>query len=359
MSEQDKSQQTEEATPKRKEDMRKDGKVAQSQDVVAAGALALSCMAVGWSLSGGAARLVTIARRSFRLRDAHDPLQALGPLLDAFVAVAVPVLFAASIGAVVIGLTQTKLLFNLSNLAPKAERFAPLSQLKKIMPGKESGLEILKQVLKLGAIGLIVWMVLRNELAMLVGLAALPLPAIAEATMGVGARVVKWAVLAFVVVASFDYLMQKRKFDEESKMSKQDIRDEMKQDQGDPMVKRRQRQFMRELISQGGGSIAEATVLVTNPTHLSVALRYDPEKDAAPIVIAKAADDAALEMRREARKHGVPIVENKPFARAMYKDAKVGATLPAELFGPAAEVIAHVLGLTGRGATRAHEEETR
>jgi flagellar biosynthetic protein FlhB len=147
--------------------------------------------------------------------------------------------------------------------------------------------------------------------------------------------------------------MAKRKFEEDAKMSRRDIRDEMKQDQGDPLIKRRQRQLMRELMALGG-NVAEATVLVTNPTHLAVAIRYDPTKDAAPMVLAKAKDEAALNMRREARKHGVPIVENKPFARAMYKDAKVGEVLPADLFGPAAAIIAHVLGL-GRSTAGASQ----
>jgi len=355
MSEQDKSQQTEEATPKKKEQLRKDGKFAQSQDVVSAGVLVAGAAALTLTIGSASREVRAVAERIFRLRDAHHPAQALDVVREAFIDATMPIVLTATVAALAVGLTQSKLYFSLSNLAPKAERFSPMSAIKKMLPGKESGIEILKQVLKLGAVGVIVVSVLHGAMPLFIGLGASSLAAGAESTASVGGQVIKWAVLAFGAVAALDFILAKRKFDEESKMSKRDVRDEMKQDQGDPLIKRRQRQKMRELISKGG-NVAEATVLVTNPTHLSIALRYDPEKDAAPVVIAKAADDAALRMRRKARKHGVPIVENKPFARAMYKTAKVGEVLPADLFGPAAAVIAHVLGLRGGGAAHGSEQ---
>ncbi|MFK8003633.1 MAG: EscU/YscU/HrcU family type III secretion system export apparatus switch protein [Polyangiales bacterium] len=346
MSEQDKAQQTEDATPKKKEQLRDDGKLVKSEDLVSAAVLLCACAAIAITIGGSSAKIASIARRAFRLRGSDSPLEFVGVATSTFMNAAFPVIFAAMVGAIVIGLTQSRFYFSFKDLAPKAERFAPLANVKKMLPGKESAIEIVKAVAKLGAVGLIVYKVVEGDLSLFIGLGASSVEAGASATLSVAGRIAKWGIVAFLCVAAFDYFMAKRKFEEDAKMSRRDIRDEMKQDQGDPLIKRRQRQRMRELMTVNG-NIAEATVLVTNPTHLAVAIRYDPTKDAAPMVLAMAKDDAALNMRREARKNGVPIVENKPFARAMYKDAKVGEVLPAEFFGPAAAIIAHVLGLGG------------
>lgn len=345
MSEQDKSQQTEDATPKKKEQLRKEGKLATSTDAVAAGALLFGLVSLGWVASHAAADVASLAERAFRLRDAHEPVGILLSMRSAFVDAILPVLLAAMVGAVAVGLVQTRAYFSLSNLAPKPERFSPLKQLAKILPGRDSAIALLKQVLKLAAVGAIVSVVLKTSMPMFVGFAATPLEAIAVATLDVATQVLRIGVAAFVSVAAIDYILAKRKYDQDAKMSKRDVRDEMKQDQGDPLVKGRQRKLMRELIASGGGSVADATVLVTNPTHISVALRYDPEQDAAPMILAMGEGEKALAMRREARQAGVPIVENKPFARAMYKDGKTGDMVPAELFGAAATVIAHVMSL--------------
>lgn len=351
MSEQDKAQQTEDATPKKKEQLRDDGKLVKSQDLVSAVVLMSASAALAITVGGSAANIAGVARRAFRLRGAGRPLEWIGVATSAFMDAAFPVILSAMIGAIVVGLVQSRFYFSFKDLAPKGERFAPMSNIKKMLPGKESAVEIVKQVAKLGAVGVIVFQVIQGDLSLFIGLGASSIEASARATLSIAGRIAKWGIVAFACVAAFDYFMAKRKFDEDAKMSRRDIRDEMKQDQGDPLIKRAQRQRMRELMTVNG-NIAEATVLVTNPTHLAVAIRYDPTKDAAPMVLAMAKDDAALNMRRQARKHGVPIVENKPFARAMYKDAKVGAVLPAEFFGPAAVIIAHVLGL-GRKNTEA------
>ncbi|MFT5353261.1 MAG: flagellar biosynthetic protein FlhB [Polyangiales bacterium] len=344
MSEQDKTQQTEDATPKKKEQLRDDGKLIKSEDLVSAAVLFSASLALALTIGDSSAKVASVARRAFRLRGADRPLEFIGVVTSTFMDAAFPVILAAMVGAIVIGLAQSRFYFSFKDLAPKGERFAPMANMKKMLPGKESAVEIVKQVAKLGAVGLIVFQVVQGDLSLFIGLGASSVEASAGATLGVAGRIAKWGIVAFLCVAGFDYFMAKRKFEEDAKMSRRDIRDEMKQDQGDPLIKRRQRQLMRELMALGG-NVAEATVLVTNPTHLAVAIRYDPTKDAAPMVLAKAKDEAALNMRREARKHGVPIVENKPFARAMYKDAKVGEVLPADLFGPAAAIIAHVLGL--------------
>lgn len=347
MSEKDKAQQTEEATPKRQEKMRKDGKLVRSQDIIAAAVLGTACLTLAATGGKMSEVIIRTGRRAFSLRDAHRPLEALIHTRDAVVIALGPFLAAAMGAALVAGLAQTRARFSLSDLMPKAERFSPGQQLMKMLPGKESAVEISKSALKMGLIGCIVWQVIESAMPSFIGMGASSLMSGAGVLVSVMGKLAQWGVAGLVVVAAFDYFLVKRKFDDDAKMSRQEVRDEHKEDQGDPLVKRRMRQMMRELGRSAQGNISEATVLVTNPTHLAVALRYDPSQDAAPIILAKAADDAALRMRREARKHGIPIVENKPFARAMYKSARIGDVVPAELFGPAAAVIAHVMRLRG------------
>ena len=348
MSEQDKDQRSHEATPRRQEKLREEGKVARSADVGAAAEI-LTVLAVLAAFAQPLSLHIThFSRRVFRLQDASDPLMAVTALWSVLSDVILPVVALTAFVALAFGLLQTKGLFKLSLVAPKWERLNPASHIKKLLPGKESALEIGKQLLKIGVLALVVYRALESEIPMFSRLPAVA-PAVAAAAVGgVVRQVALYGSAAFVAMAALDFWLARRKFQEESKMSNQELRDERKEDEGDPHLRRRMRQRMRELANRRAVSdVSKATVLVTNPTHVSVALRYDPEKDAAPIVIAKAVDKGALEMRTKARAHRVPIVENPPFARTLYRVAKIGKPIPVELYQLAAEVIAHVMRIRG------------
>jgi flagellar biosynthetic protein FlhB len=132
-------------------------------------------------------------------------------------------------------------------------------------------------------------------------------------------------------------------------MSKQEVRDEHKEQEGRPEIKGRMRRKMQDMTKQRAtADVSKATVLVTNPTHYAIALRYEPEHDAAPVVLAKGLDELALQMRSIARKAGVPVIEQRPLARALYADAKVGRPVPVELYRAVAEVIAYVMQIKAR-----------
>jgi len=155
-----------------------------------------------------------------------------------------------------------------------------------------------------------------------------------------------WAAAAFACIAAIDYGLALHKYNEEAKQTKQQQKDEYKQQEGNPAVKRKMRQRARELLAQTkAGDLKSATVLVTNPTHFAIALRYDPEKDAVPIIVGKALDAGALRMRTEARGYRIPIVENRPLARSLHKLGKIGKPIPADMYRAVAEIIAHVMRL--------------
>lgn len=349
MAEQDKSSKTEKATPQRLKKLRDEGKLLKSADVGTAAVLLLVGFTLALMMSQIGAHAARLARATFRLQLAHEPLSALGGFREALVMMGGPVLVAAFLAAWVGTMAQTRGYFSFKGLEIKAEKFQIANNLKKMLPGKESGVEILKQSLKLGGVGFAVFYTIKSALPLFLGLGASPLPAGIAAVLDTFVTLLKFGISAFIIVAAIDYALAKRKYDEDAKMSKRDVRDEFKQQEGDPLIKRRIRMKARELAAARASTVdvARATVMVTNPTHISIALKYVPEEDDAPMVIAKGIDQVALKLRQRARRAGVPIVENKPFARAMYKQCKVGQPLPPELFGPAAEVIAHVLRLRG------------
>ncbi|MDH5671858.1 MAG: EscU/YscU/HrcU family type III secretion system export apparatus switch protein [Myxococcales bacterium] len=341
----DKEQRTEEATPRHKEQLREEGQVARSADVGSAAvvlAVVLSLVLLGGDI---VERLLVFAERSFRLADAQRLPQAIEPLASVLRLVAAPIM-AASVIAMAVGVAQTRL-FSLKLAAFKFERLDPMPQLKKLLPGKESALELFKQLLKLIAIGFVVWRVVRNVAQDFSVLAATEL-SMGAATVGEAAmKLALHGGVAFVLLAAFDYFLAHRRFAEESKMSRQQLKDEMKQEEGRPEIKMRRRQIMREIATGAFGQVADATVMVTNPTHFAIALRYEPELDAAPMVLTKGADEVAKRLKREARRHGVPMVENRPLARALYAECKPGRPIPAEHFRAVAVIIAQVMQLGG------------
>lgn len=344
----DKDQKTEHATPKREDELRKEGKVVKSAD--ASSAVVLAVVAGTLALTGvdAALGIARLAHRALRLTDHEHPFALLGALLPVLTKALLPVFGAAVVGAIVIGVAQTRGLFQLSLVAPKPERMDPTTNIMNVLPSKDSAIEIGKSLFKLIALGLVVWQVVAAAMPRFAMLATVsPLTGAHEVAVVAG-KLVMQAIVAFLVVAAIDFFFAWKKFDTESKMSRQDVRDEMKQEDGDPHVKRRIRQRMRDAARRRSApGLAQATVLVVNPTHFAVALKYVPGEDAAPTLVAKALDDKALEMRKAARKLRIPIVENRPLARALHATGNVGKPIPLDLYRSVAAVIAEVLRIGG------------
>jgi flagellar biosynthetic protein FlhB len=344
----DADQKTEKATPRQRQKLHDEGKIPKSQDVGAAAVVLSSCAAIGYGFDSIGNALVAFARRSFRLEDATRPLHAVHAVLDVLWPVFIPLLV-ASAAAAIAGIAQSRT-FSLDLIMPKPERFNPIPPLMQMLPSKQSMMEIAKQVLKLLAIGWIAYAVVRDATPLFSTLSFAPPLSAAQA---VGTVVAKLAIRvggAFMAVAVLDYFLAYRKFSNDAKMSREEIRDEHKSEEGRPEVRQRMRARMREMSKKRSVSdVAKATVLVVNPTHYAVALRYDPEKDHAPLILAKGLDELALAMRAKARREGVPIVEQRPLVRALYA-AKVGRPIPVDLYRAVAEVIAYVMQLRARDA---------
>lgn len=346
----DEEDKTEEASEKKLGDLRKEGKIAQSHDLVSAATLIIVCATLGMGIGDMAAELQGLTLRMFRLGDAKTPTIAVKAAVSVLWTT-VPAIVSASLAAVVAGLAQSKGLFSFELIMPKLERLDPMGRLKSLLPGKDMAIELGKSLLKIGAIGFVVKNMLEGVMPRLLMLGTADARVAANEVAGIAVELMLWGGGAFAVVAAIDYFIALRKYQGETKMSKQEQKEEFKQEEQDPAMKHKMRRRAREMMNQRAqGGLETATVLVTNPTHFAVALRYDPERDAAPVIVGKATEDAALAMRTKARKHAIPIVENRPLARALHKNGKVGKPVPVELYRAVAEVIAHVLRLRGGNA---------
>jgi flagellar biosynthetic protein FlhB len=341
----DKEQQTEEATEHKKDELREEGRIAQSHDVVSAAAMLGATAAISMTIGTLAVDVTSLALRVFRLTDHRDPYQAMRAALGTLRGT-LPILVTAAVCAAVAGVAQTKGMFKIDLALPKLERLDPTSKLAQLLPSKEMATELGKQLLKIGTVGIVMWKLIEGALPTLLVLGAEDSRSAAGTVAAIAGKALVWGAAMFVVVAAVDFALALHKFKEDTKQTKQEQKEEHEQQEADPHVKRRIRQRGREIIAQAkAGDLKKATVLVTNPTHFAIALRYDPELDAVPMLIGKAVDDAAMRMRQEVRKYGIPIMENRPLARALYKTGKVGKPIPPDLYRAVAEIIAHVMRL--------------
>lgn len=337
-----------EPTPHRIEEFRRDGRVAMSRDVSSAVGLAAAVLAFGllgqplWSSSAGALAWVLEhvgddGGRGLEMR------QVLAVLFSAMGGPALALGLTVAVAAILAGLFQTRF-----NWAPKAlgfkwNRINPVSKLGELFSPQKGGVRVLLAVAKIAAATSALWLVLDDAV---VGFQALALGSLASAEVWV--RAILWSLmvatmLVLAVVATLDYAWQRHLMGKQIKMTRDEVKRESEEQEGKPEYRRRRRQMHRDLsLNRILRAVPEADVVVTNPTHVAVALRYRAGQDHAPLVTAKGAEHLARQIRRIARRHGVPIIENRPLARALWRKVKVGRAVPATLFQAVAEILARV-----------------
>ena len=340
-------EKTEQPTEQRQRKLREQGTIAKSPDV---GSAAVVIATFGMLAQAGNTLVHSVsvfALRSFRLVDAGHPGAAFNAAIVALSPAALP-LVAAAVGASVAGFGQSRS-FSFSLLAFKPERLDPFTHLAEMMPSTKTLLEIVKQLAKLLVIGWFVYALISARMPLFATLASVAPLTAAGAVARLAGQLSVRVGLSFLAVAAFDYWLAFRKWSDDAKMSKQEVKDEHREQEGRPEVREKIRRRMRENAKKRAQTgMTKATVLITNPTHFAVALRYRADQDAVPFVVAKGTEEVALQMRAIARKQGVPIVEQRPLARALHATAKVGKPIPVELYRAVAEVIAFVLQLQAK-----------
>ena len=350
---QDDSQKTEEPTARKLSEARKKGQVAQSKEVTnLASFVGLTFLVatlgpyMALQLHGSLA--VVMEQAALADIDAGsageilmdvtaDALIALAPAFAIFVVLAL----AANLG-------QTGILFTTQPITPKIEKISPLAGFKRLFSLK-SLVEFIKGVIKLAIVAWIAYYLMAPELDRAEQLMDMDVIDVLAEIYWLVIRLMIGVVAFMLVVAVADYVYQRFEYMKQLRMSRQEIRDEHKQSEGDPQVKARLRQIrMDRARRRMMAAVPTADVVVTNPTHFSVALRYDSETMAAPSVVAKGVDTVAFRIRELAKQHDVPIVENPPLARALFAGVEIDQQVPEAHFKAVAQVISYVYRLKGR-----------
>ena len=263
------------------------------------------------------------------------------------------VLGAACAAGVAANLLQTGFIFNPSKLAFDPSKLSPMKGFKRVF-GLDGFAQFVKSLLKVSLTGLLAWWVLKPHLPELENLSGMePI-----ATMGFAADILRrlvFAVAAFLlVVAGADWFWQRQRFMKRMRMSKEEIKEEFKQTEGDPHIKGRQRQIRHERARRRMiQAVPEATVVVMNPTHYAVALKYVQGEDEAPLCVAKGLDAIALKIRSVAEEHKVPVIEDPPLARALYAAVEIDELIPPAHYEAVAKIIGFILGTGRRAAAKA------
>jgi flagellar biosynthetic protein FlhB len=343
----DTEDRTEAPTPRRLERAREEGQVPLSREAVACASLFAGTLAMALALPPLGLDWLRAMRGLLAMPDPEGGLPATLALLRATALVLVPVLVATALGAVLATLTQTGGLVRGKALAPDPSRLNPLAALKRML-GPQAGVELLRTLVKLGVLGL----ALRQAVDPAALRRALHLPPgelLAEAGRG-ALRLLVACLAAFALIAAADLFWVRWRHHRALRMSREEMREELRESEGDPQIKARLRRLRegrarRRMLA----AVPKAAVVITNPTHYAVALAYDQGQSAAPRVVAKGVDEMAARIRAVAQEHGVPLVANPPLARALYR-LEPDTEIPPEHWQAVAEILAYVWRLQGRAA---------
>ena len=352
-------EKTEEPTGKKLNDARKEGQVAKSKEIANAfGILALFIIlkvyvgTIGTRfiesfhvVYGQIPELVKMYNGNLSVASLQVLLRSMMLRLLTIIA---PVLLIGVMVAVICDIVQVKWRPTTKPIKPKFSKLSPVKGFVRIF-SPNSLVELLKSLLKLVVIGYVVYSYLKGRVGQIFLLYDITLNQaiglIGEIAIDLGIRI----AMVYMVIAFLDFWYQKWKFRQDMKMTKQEVKDEYKNQEGDPQVKAKQKQRMREAsMRRMMSQLPEADVVITNPTHYAVAVKYDPEKYDAPYVLAKGEDYLAQKIKDVAREHEIEIVENKPLARMLYANVEIGGLIPPELYQAVAEVLAFVYHLKGK-----------
>ncbi|MFB0920048.1 MAG: flagellar biosynthesis protein FlhB [Oscillospiraceae bacterium] len=344
-------EKTEKATPKRKKDERKKGNVFLSQEVVTIFTLLATFYSLKFIMPSIMRSLEESIKYFSSLASSMSSL-TYGELSKIFVslmilfakAAAVPLLVCGA-AAIVATMFQTKMLFSAKAFSFKGERINPMKGLKKIF-SMRSFVELLKSLLKISIVLYVIYTVVKSELFLMPQMMHMTFDQSLIKTGSIIMSIVTKAGIAFIFVAGADYLYQWWQYEKNLRMSKQEIKDEYKQTEGDPQIKGRIRSMQQQRAKRRMmQSVPTADVVIKNPTHYAIAIKYDQDKNIAPRVVAKGVDSLALRIIAVAEENNVYVMENKPLARALFESVDLDREIPERFYKAVAEVLAFVYSL--------------
>ncbi|NTU60666.1 MAG: flagellar biosynthesis protein FlhB [Deltaproteobacteria bacterium] len=349
----DDQEKTESATAKRRREAREEGQVARSVETVTVFVLGATLLGLWVGAGNLYAELGAVTRYCFA--------QAYGPpmttdaavtfsitVIGALIRALLPVFVACIVGGLVGNLAQVGFVVSWTALSPKFDRLNPFSGLGNLFQMSKI-VELLKTFLKIVIIGWAAYAAVKGRWHEFPFLSDLPAGPLLGYTLDLSYRILKNCLLVYLFIALADYGFQRWQFEKKLRMTKEEIKEEFKETEGDPLIKSRIRSLQREMARRRMmAEVPKSDVVITNPTHFAVALRYDPAEMDAPRVVAKGADLIAQKIIALAEESGVPRYQDPPVARVLYREAAIGDPIPADLFQAVAEILAHVYRLGGR-----------
>jgi flagellar biosynthetic protein FlhB len=348
--ERDDSQRTEEPTQKRLDDAHKKGDVVRSTELATFIMLSGGTLAI--LVAGSAAAraflgnfLLFLERPDQITLDSGGAVQLLSHSIYGLFAIIGPAALLLMGAALAGQLLQHRPGFSPERIAPDLGKLSPLKGFKRLF-GLDGLANLIKGILKISAVSLAAYLVLWPERARLATVVSMDPAGLIGFLFALTFKLLIAALLVVAAIAAADYIYQRQRFQARHRMSRQELKDEIKQSEGDPQIKARIRQVRQERARRRMmAAIPKATVVITNPTHYAVALRYESGKMGAPVCVAKGTDQLALRIREVAEEHAVPIVENPPLARALYAGVELDAEIPPEHYKAVAGIISYVMRL--------------
>lgn len=344
-----------EPSEQRKQQFREEGKIPRSQEIMGAVGLLVGFGSLLLFSGVMASELGSLAAdywmwTEVSAQETFSGTEAARKVMVTLLAVLAGPLGAMWLGALIVGVAQSRFIIPKEPLKFDLNRLNVIENFKQKFLSSQPLVELAKGLVKIFALGGVVWMAARSRVAALPALTYLSPDGIPGEMRDVALMVLIRCMPIAIVIAIADYAYQAWKLHEEMKMSRQDMKEEQKRSEGDPHFKaaRRQRQIEIARRSAAVKAVPQADVIITNPTHFSIAVRYRESEAPAPVVIARGVDHLALKMQAVARRHDIPRVENRPLARALYAQCKEGQMIPEELYGAVAEVLAIIYRRRGR-----------
>lgn len=342
---------TEEATPKKKSDSRNKGQIARSKEVSVAITMVVCTMLVSalWGMLTNGFKDVIIYFLKFPMLDNFNEATLFNINVTVILKVAqllLPFALPIMVGGIIASLLQTGFLITKEPLKPSFGKLNPLSGMKNMI-SKRSLIDLSKNLVVITIISILAYKYVAGNYQNILGISNLYLPSLSEEVKKLVVGIFRQICIILVIIAAIDYFLQVRMHNKDLKMTKQEIKDEYKQAEGDPQVKGKIKQKQREMgMKRMMQSVADATVVITNPTHLAIAIKYEEGGNMeAPKVVAKGADYIALKIKGIAKEHEIPVIENKPLARLMYDKVEIDQDIPQELYQGVAEILAVVMKL--------------
>jgi flagellar biosynthetic protein FlhB len=342
---------TEKATPKKRQDARRKGQVGQSREIPSVAVL-LSSMTVfffsgAWMFNklGDVMQMVLsqLCQQNFSVETAH---MLFWELFQRIIIILAPLIAVVMIAGILSNVLQTGFLLTGETLTPNLKKLNPISGIKRLFSARAL-VEVVKALVKVIIIGTMAYIMLRKDMDEIPALVHLSIPDILAFMGNAALRLGFYTCLVLIILAAVDLFFQRWQHERDLRMTKQEVKDEHKQKEGDPQVRARIRAVQREMaMRRMMEAVPDATVVITNPTHLAVALKFERDMPA-PQVVAKGAGHVAQRIKDVANNHGVPIIEQKPLARALFKSVEIDQYIPGDLYHAVAEILAYVYRLKG------------